>query len=120
MRGVGLRAALEATGGIIDVGNSGTLLRLLPGWLAGQAGGRWSLDGDESIGRRPVDRVVEPLRRMGAVVQARDDRYTPLVVSGTELAGIHYEMPVPSAQVKSCVLIAGMLASGRPRSPRAA
>ncbi|HYI37039.1 MAG TPA: 3-phosphoshikimate 1-carboxyvinyltransferase [Thermoleophilaceae bacterium] len=113
VRGVGLRAALEATGGVIDVGNSGTLLRLLPGWLAGQAGGRWSLDGDESIGRRPVDRVVEPLRRMGAQVQARDDRFTPLVVSGTELEGIHYEMPVPSAQVKSCVLIAGMLASGR-------
>ena len=113
LRGVGLRAALEATGGIIDVGNSGTLLRLLPGWLAGQAGGRWSLDGDESIRRRPVDRVVEPLRLMGANVEAREDRFTPLVVSGTDLTGIHYDMPVPSAQVKSCVLIAGMLASGR-------
>jgi 3-phosphoshikimate 1-carboxyvinyltransferase len=112
IRGVGLRAALEATGGHIDVGNSGTLLRLLPGWLAGQPGGQWSLDGDESIRRRPVDRVVEPLRRMGADMLARDDRFTPLVVSGARLRGIDYHLPVPSAQVKSCVLIAGMLASG--------
>ncbi len=112
IRGVGLRAALEATEGLIDVGNSGTLLRLLPGWLAGQSGGQWSLDGDQSIGRRPVDRVVEPLRLMGANVQARDERFTPLVVSGTELHGIDYQLPVPSAQVKSCVLIAGMLAAG--------
>jgi 3-phosphoshikimate 1-carboxyvinyltransferase len=113
IRGVGLRAALEATGGHIDVGNSGTLLRLLPGWLAGQPGGRWSLDGDESIRRRPVDRVVEPLRRMGASMHARDERFTPLVVDGAELTGIEYELPVPSAQVKSCVLIAGLVASGR-------
>jgi len=112
IRGVGLRAALEATGGHIEVGNSGTLLRLLPGWLAGQPGGQWSLDGDESIRRRPVDRVVEPLRRMGADVLARDDRFTPLVVSGTQLQGIDYHLPVPSAQVKSCVLIAGMVAKG--------
>jgi 3-phosphoshikimate 1-carboxyvinyltransferase len=112
VRGVGLRAALEATGGHIDVGNSGTLLRLLPGWLAGQPGGRWSLDGDESIRRRPVDRVVEPLQRMGASMEARDGRFTPLVVDGAELTGIHYELPVPSAQVKSCVLIAGLVASG--------
>ena len=61
VRGVGLHAPLEATGGRLDVGNSGTLLRLLPGWLAGQPGGVWTLDGDESIRRRPVDRVVEPL-----------------------------------------------------------
>ena len=112
MRGVGLRGALEATGGSIDVGNSGTLLRLLPGWLAGQVGGQWSLDGDASIRRRPVDRVVEPLRQMGALVDARDGRFTPLTVSGTELQGIDYKLPVPSAQVKSCVLIAGMLAAG--------
>lgn len=112
VRGVGLHGALEATGGHLDVGNSGTLLRLLPAWLAGQAGGEWSLDGDESIRRRPVDRVVEPLARMGAGVEAREGRFTPLVVRGTELQGIAYELPVASAQVKSCVLIAGMLASG--------
>src|SRR3712207_7222421 len=62
VRGVGLHAPLEATGGLLHVGNSGTLMRLLPGWLAGQPGGVWTLDGDESIRRRPVDRVAEPLR----------------------------------------------------------
>jgi 3-phosphoshikimate 1-carboxyvinyltransferase len=112
IRGVGLRAALEATGGLLDVGNSGTLLRLLPGWLAGQPGGVWTLDGDESIRRRPVDRVVEPLRMMGADLEARDGRLPPLTVSGAELTGIDYEVPVASAQVKSCLLIAGMLAAG--------
>jgi 3-phosphoshikimate 1-carboxyvinyltransferase len=112
VRGVGLRAPLEATGGLLDVGNSGTLMRLLPGWLAGQPGGVWTLDGDESIRRRPVDRVAEPLRAMGAEVDARDDRYPPFTVRGAELAGITYELPVPSAQVKSCVLIAGLFAEG--------
>lgn len=112
VRGVGLREALEATGGQLDVGNSGTLLRLLPGWLAGQPGGEWTLDGDESIRRRPVDRVVEPLALMGAGMEARDGRYTPLTVRGAELRGIDYAAPVASAQVKSCVLIAGMLADG--------
>ena len=112
VRGVGLHAALEATGGRLDVGNSGTLLRLLPGWLAGQPGGVWILNGDESIQRRPVDRVVEPLRAMGAGVEAREERFPPLTVRGAELEGIDYELPVASAQVKSCVLIAGMLAAG--------
>lgn len=112
IRGVGLHAALEATGGHLDVGNSGTLLRLLPGWLAGQPGGIWTLDGDASIKRRPVDRVVEPLAMMGAGMEAREGRFTPLRVTGTELQGIEYELKVASAQVKSCVLIAGMLAAG--------
>jgi 3-phosphoshikimate 1-carboxyvinyltransferase len=112
VRGVGLHAALEATGGRLDVGNSGTLLRLLPGWLAGQPGRVWTLDGDQSIRARPVDRVVEPLAAMGADVSARDGRLPPLTVRGSELEGIDYELPVPSAQVKSCVLVAGLLASG--------
>jgi 3-phosphoshikimate 1-carboxyvinyltransferase len=112
IRGVGLRAPLEATGGLLDVGNAGTLMRLLPGWLAGQPGGVWTLDGDESIRRRPVDRVAEPLSAMGAELEAREGRFPPLVVRGAELSGIEYELPVASAQVKSCVLIAGMLADG--------
>jgi 3-phosphoshikimate 1-carboxyvinyltransferase len=112
VRGVGLHEALEATGGYLDVGNSGTLLRLMPGWLAGQPGGVWTLDGDESIRRRPVDRVIEPLTAMGAGMEARQGRFTPLTVSGAQLSGIEYELPVASAQVKSCVLIAGMLADG--------
>jgi 3-phosphoshikimate 1-carboxyvinyltransferase len=112
VRGVGLHEALEATGGQLDVGNSGTLLRLMPGWLAGQPGGEWTLDGDESIRRRPVDRVVEPLALMGAGMEAREGRYTPLTVRGADLQGIDFALPVASAQVKSCVLIAGMLADG--------
>jgi 3-phosphoshikimate 1-carboxyvinyltransferase len=112
IRGVGLRAPVEATGGMLDVGNAGTLMRLLPGWLAGQPGGVWTLDGDESIRRRPVDRVAEPLTAMGAQVEAREGRFPPLTVRGAQLSGIEYELPVASAQVKSCVLIAGMLADG--------
>ena len=112
VRGVGLRAPLEATGGLLDVGNSGTLMRLLPGWLAGQPGRAWTLDGDESIRRRPVDRVAEPLAAMGAGLEARDGRFPPFTVSGAELVGVEYRLPVASAQVKSCVLIAGMLADG--------
>lgn len=112
IRGVGLHAPLETTGGRLDVGNSGTLLRLLPGWIAGQPGGEWSLDGDDSIRRRPVDRIVAPLTEMGADISARDGSLPPLTVRGVELHGIEYELPMASAQVKSCVLIAGMLADG--------
>src|SRR5213076_2797945 len=79
---------------------------------AGQPGGVWTLDGDESIRRRPVDRVVQPLAAMGAGMEAREGRFPPLTVSGATLAGIAYDLPVASAQVKSCVLIAGMLADG--------
>jgi 3-phosphoshikimate 1-carboxyvinyltransferase len=112
IRGVGLHAPLEATGGLLNVGNAGTPMRLLPGWLAGQPGGVWTLDGDASIRQRPVDRVAEPLRLMGATVDARDGRFPPFTVRGAALEGIEYDLPVPSAQVKSCLLIAGMMASG--------
>jgi 3-phosphoshikimate 1-carboxyvinyltransferase len=112
IRGVGLRGAGPAT---IDVGNAGTLLRLLPGWLAGQEGERWTLDGDESIRRRPVDRIVLPLRRMGANLSCREDRLPPLEIEGTSLHSTTYEMPIASAQVKSCLLFAGLLAGGETR-----
>src|SRR5262249_50932021 len=104
IEGVGLRGAGPAT---IDVGNAGTLLRLLPGWLAGREGGRWPLDGDDSTRRRPVDRIAAPLRQMGARLAAREDRLPPLQVTGAALHGLTYELPVASAQVKSCVLFAG-------------
>ncbi|MSO40576.1 MAG: 3-phosphoshikimate 1-carboxyvinyltransferase [Solirubrobacterales bacterium] len=109
VEGVGLRGP---SGAGIDVGNAGTLIRLMPGWLAGQAAGEWSLDGDDSIRGRPVDRVMEPLRQMGAEIECRDGRLPPLVVRGSELRGIDYELPMASAQVKSCLLIAGLLAEG--------
>jgi 3-phosphoshikimate 1-carboxyvinyltransferase len=111
VRGTGLREARDP-GSPIDVGNAGTLLRLLPGWLAAQEGRTFTLDGDESIRRRPVDRVAEPLRLMGARVQAREDRLPPLTVTGDRLRAISYELPVASAQVKSCVLLAALAADG--------
>jgi 3-phosphoshikimate 1-carboxyvinyltransferase len=111
IRGTGLRAAAPADG-VIDVGNAGTLMRLLPGWLAGQPDGSWTLDGDESIRRRPVDRIAEPLRLMGAQLDAREDRFAPFTVTGSPLEGIEYALPVASAQIKSCVLLAGLLANG--------
>jgi len=109
VRGVGLCGAAPAA---IDVGNAGTLLRLLPGWLAGQGKGSWTLDGDDSIRRRPVDRIAEPLSLMGARLSCREDRLPPLEVEGSPLRGIEYELPVASAQVKSCLLLAGLLAEG--------
>ncbi len=92
----------------LDVGNAGTLMRLLPGWLAAQPGCSWTLDGDDSIRRRPVDRIAEPLRQMGARIDARDERFPPFAVHGAALTGIEYVLPVASAQVKSCVLLAGL------------
>jgi len=111
VRGTGLREARDG-GGVIDVGNAGTLLRLLPGWLASQEGRSFTLDGDESIRRRPVQRIVTPLRQMGAELHAREDRYTPLRVDGAHLHGIDYELDVASAQVKSCILLAAIAADG--------
>jgi 3-phosphoshikimate 1-carboxyvinyltransferase len=110
--GVGLRGARPTA---IDVGNAGTLLRLLPGWLAGQPEGTWTLDGDDSIRGRPVDRVADPLHLMGARLRAREERLPPLEVEGAPLHGITYELPMASAQVKSCLLFAGLLAAGETR-----
>jgi 3-phosphoshikimate 1-carboxyvinyltransferase len=112
VRGPGLRGAARPDGPI-DVGNAGTLMRLLPGWLAGQPGGSWTIDGDESIRQRPVDRIAAPLRALGARIDARDDRFPPFTVHGGPLTGAEYVMPVASAQVKSCLLLASTLASGR-------
>ena len=99
---------LRAPDAPIDCGNSGTLLRLLAGIAAGQES-RYELTGDESLRRRPVDRVAEPLERMGARIETAGGR-PPLVVEGGALAGIEYRLPVASAQVKSAVLLAGVLA----------
>jgi 3-phosphoshikimate 1-carboxyvinyltransferase len=109
--GCGLHGA-SAPGSAIDVGNAGTLMRLLPGWLSFQVGSRFTLDGDASIRRRPVDRIADPLRRMGARIEAREDRLPPFTIDGVPLRGIEYELPVASAQVKSCVLLAGLATDG--------
>ena len=100
--------------GVIDCGNSGTSLRLIAGTLAGLPMTA-VLDGDASLRRRPVARIIEPLRRMGAVLHGRrHDSLPPLTVVGhTPLQGVDYETPVPSAQVKSAILLAGLRAEGR-------
>jgi 3-phosphoshikimate 1-carboxyvinyltransferase len=111
IRGTGLREAREPDGPI-DVGNAGTLMRLLPGWLAAQEGRSFTLDGDASIRRRPVDRIADPLEQMGAELVATDGRFPPLTVRGARLHAISCELPVASAQVKSCVLLAALAADG--------
>jgi 3-phosphoshikimate 1-carboxyvinyltransferase len=111
IRGSGLRDAPDLDHPI-DVGNAGTLMRLLPGWLAAQDGRAYTIDGDASIRRRPVDRIAEPLRLMGARVEATDGRLPPFTVHGTQMHAIDYTLPVASAQVKSCVMLAALTALG--------
>ena len=110
VEGAGLRGLSEPEAPI-DCRNSGTTLRLLAGLLAGQCG-RFELTGDDSLRGRPVDRIATPLAEMGAQVESADGR-PPLVVQGGPLQAIRYELPVASAQVKSCVLHAGLYADGR-------
>ena len=106
VHGVSVRGLTPAVSAI-DCGNAGTLMRLLAGILAGQRG-RFELTGDESLRSRPMDRVAEPLRRMGARISL-----DPLVIEGTDaLKGIEYALPVASAQVKSAILLAGLNADG--------
>lgn len=112
IHGVGLHG-LRAPAGVLDCGNSGTSMRLLAGLLAGQAFDA-TLTGDESLRRRPMGRVAEPLARMGARIETAPNGLPPLVIrGGARLAGVDYVMPVASAQVKSALLLAGMYASGR-------
>ncbi len=111
IHGVGLRGA-RVPARPIDVGNAGTLMRLLPGWLAALEGRAFTLDGDDSIRRRPVDRIATPLRAMGARIDARDGRLPPFTVTGAPLRGITYELPVASAQIKSAVALAALSAVG--------
>ncbi len=109
-RGLG---GLQAPRAALDAVNSGTTLRLMSGILAGHAF-TTTIGGDESLQRRPMRRIIEPLTRMGARIDARDGR-APLTISGGRLQGIVHEPAVPSAQVKSGVLLAGLHASGRTR-----
>ena len=105
---------LRAPDAPIDCGNSGTTMRLLAGILAGQHF-ESTLTGDESLSRRPMARILAPLRLMGANISAREDRLPPLVIRGGALTGIAYESPVASAQVATCVLLAGLTATGTTR-----
>jgi 3-phosphoshikimate 1-carboxyvinyltransferase len=109
VHGAGLRG-LRPSGGPLDCGNAGTLARLVSGILAFQSGS-FELVGDESLSQRPMNRIVEPLGRMGARLEATDG-HLPLRIEGSELRGITYELPVASAQVKSAILLAGLGARG--------
>jgi 3-phosphoshikimate 1-carboxyvinyltransferase len=108
IRGQGLRG-LQPCSGVLDAGNSGTTIRLLSGILAGQSF-ESTIAGDESLSRRPMARIAQPLRMMGATVEGRPGDLPPLKVHGGRLQGMRYSLPVASAQVKSCVLLAGLYA----------
>ena len=111
IHGKGLKG-LSAPSKMLDVGNSGTTTRLISGILAGQ---RFisSLNGDESIQKRPMGRIITPLTSMGAHIKSiKDNGCAPLEIGGAPLHAIHYDSPVASAQVKSCVLLAGLYADG--------
>lgn len=111
IHGVGLRG-LRAPAGPLDLGNSGTSIRLLAGLLAGQPF-TTELTGDASLRGRPMGRVIEPLALMGADIQGAEGGRPPLrITGGKALHGIHYDLPMASAQVKSCVLLAGLYAAG--------
>jgi len=111
IHGVGIRG-LQAPRGPLYLGNSGTAMRLFSGLLAAQTFDS-ELTGDASLAKRPLGRVADPLRAMGAVIETADGGRPPLKIRGGQtLTGIHYDMPVASAQVKSCLLLAGLYAEG--------
>ena len=110
IEGVGLDG-LRAPAAPLDAGNSGSTIRMLSGLLSGQAFAT-VIAGDESLARRPMRRIITPLARMGATIEARDGEFPPLRIRGGALEPIDYELPVASAQVKTAVLFAGLYAEG--------
>jgi len=108
--GHGMRG-LKSSWYALDAGNSGTTIRLLSGILAGQ-NFKTTISGDASLQKRPMKRVVGPLREMGAEIKAREDNFAPLEIRGGKLHAIDFKMPMASAQVKSAVLLAGLFADG--------
>jgi 3-phosphoshikimate 1-carboxyvinyltransferase len=110
IRGKGLDG-LSAPARDLDAGNSGSTVRMLSGILAAQPF-RSRIFGDESLSRRPMRRIMQPLAKMGARIQAREGKFPPLEIDGARLRAIHYDLPVASAQVKTCVLLAGLFAEG--------
>src|SRR5450432_2394645 len=110
IRGKGLEG-LRPPAADLDAGNSGSTIRMLSGILAAQPFGT-RIFGDESLSRRPMQRIMKPLGEMGAHIRAHDDKFPPLEIAGAKLRAIDYLLPVPSAQVKTCVLFAGLFAEG--------
>ncbi len=103
--------SLRAPSRILDAGNSGSTIRMLSGILAAQPF-RTEITGDSSLVTRPMARIMKPLCSMGARIEARDGQFAPLVIEGSPLRAIDYQLPVASAQVKSCILLAGLYADG--------
>jgi 3-phosphoshikimate 1-carboxyvinyltransferase len=110
----GSGAKLQATNAALDCGNSGSTIRMLSGFLAGQEFTS-ELAGDESLSRRPMARIIQPLEMMGAKIESREGGRPPLRVTGSRLKAIDYKLPVASAQVKTSLLFAGLLADGTTR-----
>jgi 3-phosphoshikimate 1-carboxyvinyltransferase len=103
---------LAEPAGMLDAGNSGSTLRMLSGLLAGQPF-LSRISGDESLARRPMQRIMLPLREMGAHIEGREGRFPPIEIRGGALSSVDYSLPVASAQVKTCILFAGLYAEGR-------
>jgi len=103
--------ALHEPAAMLDAGNSGSTIRMLSGILAAQEFTS-RIGGDESLSGRPMGRIIGPLKEMGAKIDARDGKFPPLTIEGRSLHGIDYQLPMASAQVKSCVLLAGLFAKG--------
>ena len=111
VRGIGL-GNLQEPNMVLDAGNSGTTMRLMLGLLASQPDRFFTVTGDASLRSRPMSRVIKPLQAMGAQIWQRTGGYAPLAIQGQRLKAIHYRSPIASAQVKSCILLAGLLAEG--------
>lgn len=113
VRGIGL-GQLQEPADVLNAGNSGTTMRLMLGLLASHPGRFFAVTGDSSLRSRPMSRVVKPLQEMGAQIWGRQGgSLAPLAIQGQNLRPIHYQSPIASAQVKSCVLLAGLMAEGQ-------
>lgn len=108
----GINAWTQPADGLLNCGNSGTTVRLMSGLVAGREGLTVTMIGDESLSSRPMKRVIDPLEKMGANISSNDGKL-PMTIVGSKLDGIQYKLPVASAQVKSCVLFAGLSAQGK-------
>lgn len=112
VKGVGL-GNLQEPEDILDAGNSGTTMRLMLGLLASHADRLFVVTGDSSLRSRPMSRVIKPLSQMRARIWGRNDNFAPLAVKGGQLKPLHYQSPIASAQVKSCILLAGLMVEGK-------
>lgn len=112
VQGIGL-GNLQEPANVLDAGNSGTTIRLMLGLLSSQPDGFFCVTGDDSLRSRPMKRVIHPLQQMDAQIWHRSGGFAPLAVRGQRLKPIHYQSPIASAQVKSCILLAGLTTEGK-------